>query len=178
MSGRSPTGRHWTERDLAIGKGRPMPRIVRRHQSGAILLAVLGFILASTLLATTMVDLVQTQDQREREEQLIFVGDQYRRAISAYASVAGPGGTRSMPQSLDDLLEDRRFPTPMQHLRRPYPDPMTGRMDWDLLRDERGLVGVRSRSTKAPFKRTGFADRYKHFEGSLTYADWVFSATP
>lgn len=150
-------------------------RPYRAGQSGVVLLAVLGFVLVSTLAATVMVEWAQTRAQREREEQLLFVGDQYRRAIASYAAVAGPGGAQSLPQSVDDLLEDRRLPMGMQHLRRPYPDPFTGSADWELIRDGRGILGVRSRSQKEPLKKSGFPDRYKHFEGRTSYSDWAFA---
>lgn len=139
------------------------------------MLAILLFILIATLAAGSMVQLYQTQTQREKEAQLLFVGDQYRRAIYSYFNAFPPGSARALPQSLDDLLYDVRFPTPMQHLRRMYPDPMTGKADWQLVSEGNGIVGVRSRSTLAPFKVSDFAQPYKTFENKTSYADWVFS---
>jgi type II secretory pathway pseudopilin PulG len=149
---------------------RPRPR-----QQGLVLLAILLFILIATLAACSMVQLYQTQTQREKEEQLLFVGDQYRRAIHSYFNAFPPGSARALPQSLDALLYDVRFPTAMQHLRRLYPDPMTGQADWQLVGDSNGIVGVRSRSTLAPFKVSDFAKPYKAFENKTSYADWMFS---
>jgi Tfp pilus assembly protein PilX len=48
----------------------------RTQQHGLVLLAILLFILIATLAAGSMVQLYQTQTQREKEEQLLFVGDQ------------------------------------------------------------------------------------------------------
>lgn len=146
----------------------------RAGQHGAVLLIVMLFVLVSTLAASTLVQSYQTQTRREKEEQLLFVGDQYRRAIASYYGVIPPGGARAMPRSIDDLLDDRRFSMPIQHLRRAYPDPMTGKVDWAFVRDRGGIAGVRSSSTQEPLKKSGFPDRYKHFEGRGSYADWSF----
>lgn len=127
------------------------------------------------MAAGSMVQLYQTQTRREKEEQLLFVGDQYRRAISSYFNSFPAGSARTLPQSIDALLNDTRFPTPKQHLRRLYLDPMTGQADWQLVSGGGGVIGVRSRSTLAPFKVSDFAQPYQSFEGKTSYADWVFA---
>jgi type II secretory pathway pseudopilin PulG len=147
-------------------------------QSGAVLLIVMLFVLISTLAASTLVQSYQTQTRREKEDQLLFVGDQYRRAIASYYGVIPPGGARSLPQSIESLLNDQRFSTPIQHLRQAYPDPMTGKADWVLVRAGTGIAGVHSRSTLEPFKQGGFEQRYRVFEGRKSYAEWVFSVVP
>jgi type II secretory pathway pseudopilin PulG len=140
-----------------------------------VLLTILLFVLMTTLAAGSMVKLYQTQTQREKEEQLLFVGDQYRRAISSYYNTMPAGSARTPPASLEVLLNDVRFPTPLQHLRRLYPDPMTGKADWELVMAAGGVVGVRSRSVQEPFKTAGFTPMYQSFEGKTRYADWVFA---
>jgi hypothetical protein len=55
------------------------------------------------------------------------------------------------------LLNDQRFPKHIQHLRRLYPDPITGSPDWQLVRENGGIVGIRSQSAKLTFKKDGFA---------------------
>ena len=117
----------------------------------------------------------QTQMQREREEQLLFVGDQFRKAIASYYNTIPPGGARALPPSLDALLNDQRFPKPRQHLRRIYPDPMTGQPDWQLMRENGGIVGVKSQSSRPTLKKKGFSNAYLHLEDKKTYSDWRFS---
>jgi len=156
------------------GKNHPR-KLGMRQQQGAVLLIVLLFVLLTTLGASSMVQMHQTQTRREKEEQLLFVGDQYRRAIASYYSVAPPGGVRSLPKNIEDLLNDQRFPTPTQHLRQAYLDPITGKADWALIRQGGGIAGVRSQSTQEPIKRSGFPDMYKRFESGTSYADWVFT---
>jgi type II secretory pathway pseudopilin PulG len=144
------------------------------HQHGMVLLTVMLFILLTTLIASSLVQLHQTQMQREKEEQLLFVGSQFRRAIASYYGTVPPNGIRALPQSLEVLVNDYRFPQPRQHLRRIYLDPMTDLTNWQLIRESGGIIGVRSSSEKSTFKKHGFAKEYRHFEGSDHYYDWSF----
>lgn len=115
------------------------------------------------------------QQQREKEAWLLFVGNEYRVALERYAA-AGQGTPAHGPRELEDLLVDRRGSTPLHHLRRLYPDPMTGRADWVLLRDASGgISALHSNSSQAPMRRTGFAAHEKDFERAKTYRGWVFS---
>ncbi len=147
-------------------------------QGGWVLLALL-FILAA--LGTGMAALGTvwtTVAQREKEAELLFVGEQYRRAIESYQR-RGEGPARPYPPSLEELLQDRRFPMPVRHLRRLYPDPMTGRAEWGLVRDTQGgIVGVHSLGEGAPLKVSGFGPHQADFAGSASYRDWVFRARP
>ncbi|MDA8129061.1 MAG: type II secretion system protein [Betaproteobacteria bacterium] len=114
-----------------------------------------------------------TESQREREAELLFVGDQYRQAIRSYYALdtAQP----RLPQSIDDLLEDNRRPSVVRHLRRAYRDPLTGG-EFALIRepDTRGIVGVYSRAPGQPFKIAGFSAKDEAFKGAKTYAGWRF----
>lgn len=148
--------------------------LYRSRQNGVVLLVVLIFILVTTFAASAMVQNYQTDTRREKEEQLLFVGSQYMRAISAYYNSYPPGSNRALPPSLDALLEDNRFPTPVNHLRRLYPDPMTGRTDWALVTANGGIVGLHSSSLESPLKQSGFEQRFQFFENSVSYAQWAF----
>lgn len=145
------------------------------RQTGVVLLAALVFLFITTLGATALIDLQRTQAQREKEAQLLFVGDQFRRAIKSYYSTMPAGKSRALPGSVDDLLEDPRFSVPIRHLRRLYVDPMTGQPDWVLVQGAGGIMGIHSRSTASTFKRKDFAVQNRQFEGKKTYADWVFT---
>lgn len=139
-----------------------------------MLMAMLLFILVSSLATSSLFVSQATHARREKEEQLLFVGDQFRKAMLSYYNTVPPGGAQSMPGSLDDLLADHRFPTPIHHLRRSYLDPMTGRADWKLLVVDGRLVGIASASQLEPLKKTGFARPYEAFVGAGRYSDWVF----
>lgn len=85
---------------------------------------------------------------------------------------------RALPASIDDLLEDKRFPVPLHHLRRAYPDPMTGKADWKLLIEGGRIYGVYSSSTAETIKRARFPRRYAEFANARTYAEWQFFYVP
>ncbi|CAK9889124.1 MULTISPECIES: type II secretion system protein [Pseudomonas] len=134
-----------------------------------LLIAVTGMALAATGT------LWSTVAQRERERELLWVGGQYAQALRSY--FRSSPGLAQYPQSLDELLEDARYPNPKRHLRKLYPDPITGSDDWGLLRSIDGrITGVYSRCEAMPLKRTGFAAQWSEFEGLEHYSDWQFVA--
>jgi type II secretory pathway pseudopilin PulG len=85
-----------------------------------IMLLVLVSILAVGLLVA--VPVWQTQMQREKEEELIFRGNQFVEAIRLYQQ-KNPG---QLPRSLDELVKKR-------YLRRLFPDPMVKSGKWDVI---------------------------------------------
>lgn len=112
------------------------------------------------------------QVQREREAELRFRGEQIRDAIGRYREARQPA---AWPTSLDDLLLDSRGGFeggPRHHLRRLWPDPFTGRADWDLLPappPQGGFVGVRSRSDARRLALQGAASA-----ADARVSDWRF----
>lgn len=140
--------------------------------------ALLMVLVAVALLSlATLLPLRQEQQamRRERERELLFIGDQYRQAIASYAA-ATPGGVPQGPKTLADLLEDKRYPSPRRHLRRLYADPMTGAADWTLLMEQGAIAGVASRSAREPLKHSGFSAADRDFADAGSYAEWKFMA--
>jgi type II secretory pathway pseudopilin PulG len=117
--------------------------------------------------------------QRERERELLFIGDQFRSAIRAYAQ-SGPGTRGQLPGTLDDLLLDPRFPGNKRHLRKVFVDPMTWKAEWGLVKtpDGRAILGVYSLSQETPLKQTHFQPADRAFEGADSYSDWKFVYKP
>ena len=113
--------------------------------------------------------------QRDKERELLFVGNQFREAIASYYNRT-PGGAKVFPRKLEDLLEDKRFPMPQRHLRKVYPDPMTGAAQWGLVEvpGGAGIMGVHSLSEETPIKSGNFWANDAAFEGAARYADWQF----
>lgn len=135
-----------------------------------IVVAIVG------LAAASSVQLGAIAQRRQVEDELLFVGLQYKRAIRSYFEAAPPGAPSTAPARLEDLLRDPRFPNPRRHIRRLYPDPLTGQNDWVLIRglDGQGILGVHSRSKENPIRIDNFPDEFFHFKGKKRYADWVF----
>jgi len=117
-----------------------------------------------------------TTARREREAELLAIGNQYREALKSYYDASAVGTPRS-PLTLEELVLDRRFPEPLRHLRRLYPDPITNRNEWALMLQQGRITGVHSQSTDAPMKSGGFLPRDEQCASAKSYADWVFSFT-
>jgi type II secretory pathway pseudopilin PulG len=116
-----------------------------------------------------------TAAMREKEADLLFAGNQYRKAIARYY-LSGP--QRQYPRSLDDLLKDPRRPGAERYLRKLYPDPVTGK-EWSLVKaPDGGILGVHSVSDEKPFKNARFKARDAAFEGAQKYSDWKFVYMP
>lgn len=137
-----------------------------------VMLVILGF--SATMAGKTW----KTTVQQAREEELLFRGDQYRRAIESYYSFAHAGRSGTYPAKLEDLMKDPRSLQALRHLRRPFNDPMTGE-EWALVKDEGGRIrGVYSMSSLEPFKKDGFSQDYEKFKGAKAYSDWKFVYEP
>lgn len=119
----------------------------------------------------------QIEAQREKEQMLLFVGDEYRRAIQSYAE-ATPAGHPQYPETLEALVKDARYPYIKRHLRRLYSDPMTGSKEWGLVKIQNRISGVFSLSDKAPIKKSGFPEIYETFAVASDYRDWKFIYVP
>ncbi len=113
--------------------------------------------------------------QREREEELIFRGTQYKDAITRWKKPR-PGQHVATPlRDLKDLLQDPRSLTTVRYLRRLYNDPVTGK-EWKVISDPvNGIVGVASSSEDKPFKTDGFTDDLAGLNGKSSYSDWQFA---
>ena len=116
-----------------------------------------------------------TVAMREKEAELLHIGNQYRRAIERYY-LSGP---RQYPRTLEDLLRDQRKPGIERYLRQLYPDPITGSREWGFVKaPDGGIMGVHSRSEEKPLKVARFRPTQQGFEGAEKYSDWKFVFSP
>lgn len=115
----------------------------------------------------------QYQVRSEKEKQLLFVGAEFRNAINSYYA-STPDAAKVYPQRLNDLLLDTRTPNIKRHLRKIYPDPMTGKADWGFATQQGRIVGIYSQSTLAPYKQKGFNVADAKLAGAKSYMDWIF----
>jgi type II secretory pathway pseudopilin PulG len=146
---------------------------MKRRASGFTYIGVLFAVaLAGVALALTA-QVWRTTNQRAKEEQLLFVGGQFREAIRRYHEQS-PGEQREYPKNFEDLLQDRRQPGVRRHLRMLYPDPMTGKFDWGVERSpEGGIAGVYSRSQERPIRISGNVAGVD-LSGRTKYSEWLF----
>lgn len=140
----------------------------------------IGILLAIALVGTQLAvaGLVWSFAQdRQKERELLFVGDQFRTAIGRYY-LNPQGPQKEYPKRLEDLVRDPRYPGAVRHLRKIYADPITGKVRWGLIKTPDGsILGVYSPSEKAPIKIANFSPMYNSFEKKSRYADWKFVYT-
>lgn len=145
-------------------------------QSGFTLLGLLFAIAIMGMSLAAAGTLWHTASQRQKEQELLFAGDQYRRAIESFWNMPLPEGTpRRLPKTFDELVEDPRFSHTVRHLRRIYPDPITRSVEWGVEKGpDGGIAGVYSLSEGKPFKKANFPSLYQAFDGQPAYRDWKF----
>lgn len=92
------------------------------RRSGYVLIMLLFVVTAMGIGLLVAVPVWQTQIQREKEEELIFRGKQYKEAVRIF-QIKKPG---TFPKTLDELVEEKC-------LRRPFRDPMNPDGDWNII---------------------------------------------
>ena len=175
--------RHSTSRVRLVPEGRgqtpakkkPVPAFLL--QRGFTLLGVLVIVALMGFGLAAFGELYSHAAQREKERELLFIGDQFRDAIASYYNKSP--GAKVYPKKLEDLLEDKRFPMPQHHLRRVYNDPMTGQADWARVdAPGGGFMGVHSVSEETPVKSGNFSAKNAAFEDAENYTKWMFTYSP
>lgn len=158
-----------------MATGAEMRRHRHRPQHGALLLGVLVFLAVASMGLAGISQRWADARQRDAEEDLLYTGLQYQKAIESYWK-STPGAIKQFPVKLDDLLQDTRFAQPVRHLRRLWPDPMQPNKPWGLMRQGNGIVGVYSQSGGQPFRSANFdpALPQEVFGSAGSYRDWRF----
>jgi type II secretory pathway pseudopilin PulG len=148
---------------------------VNPRQNGFTYLTVLFLVAFMGLGLSIAGEVWHTSLMREREAQLLYAGNQYRRAIERYYL----SGLKQFPRTLEDLLKDPRKPGTERYLRKLYPDPLSGKSEWGIVKaPDGGIMGVFSQSEDKPIKTAGFALVNRDFEGAEKYANWKFVYNP
>lgn len=149
-------------------------QVLRSFQAGFTYIGLLVTVVILGLMLTAVSKVCSVTEQRERETQLLFVGDEIRMGIAGYYASG-----HHYPQSLQDLLGDPSSSIPRRYLRRLYRDPMTGYADWTLVAAPGGgIMGVASSSKLTPIKRTGFTQIDVSFTNTDCYCYWQFVYEP
>ena len=145
-----------------------------RH-TGFTYVAVLFFVAVSgAMLAATGI-IWSHERQRQKEEELIWIGNQFRQAIALHYQRT-PGAIKRYPEKLEDLLEDRRYLSSQRYLRQIYRDPMTGKPQWGMVpAPGGGIMGIYSLSDLQPVKIGGARETENAFSGAMRYNDWLFT---
>ena len=144
----------------------------KAHGFTYIALLIFIAIMSVSLLATGEVWYVTMK--REKEQELLFAGNQIRNALTLYYNNT-PGQLGRYPMSLEDLLKDPRYPATKRYLRKIYPDPVSNSTNWELIKGPSGeIFGVHSSSEEEPLKKSNFNFSDRDCEGKMKYSEWVF----
>ncbi|MDA8109277.1 MAG: type II secretion system protein [Betaproteobacteria bacterium] len=142
----------------------------RRSRGFTYLLLLLAVALLGLGLATAG-SVWHTTVTRQKERELLWIGERYRRAIEQYYQ----NGPAQYPRKLTDLLSDPRKESVTRYLRKLYDDPITGSSDWGIVKaPDGGIMGVYSRSTGRPIKIAAFPPADAAFANARSYRDWKF----
>jgi len=97
---------------------------LQRNERGYALVVMLMIATLMLVALTAALPSIYQEGQREREEELLFRGNEYARAIALFYRQF-----RRYPVSVNELLSTNGF----RFLRRPYPDPMTRQGKWRFI---------------------------------------------
>jgi type II secretory pathway pseudopilin PulG len=137
-----------------------------------IMVAILGAAVAAALTAGSSLT------RRSAEDELLAIGMEFRQALKSYAE-STPVGQPDAPRELTELLLDRRQPSVRRHLRRLYPDPLTGKSEWGIVRGPDGrIAGVHSLAQSEAIRLANFPAGLETLEGRRRHDEWVFAWQP
>lgn len=117
-----------------------------RRESGYILLSVMLLVTLMLLVLSIELPRIAQQIKREKEEELIHRGNEYRSAIRKFFRKFG-----RYPLSVDQLENTNN----MRFLRKRYKDPFTGKDDWRLLHPGEVQLNALNQTQGAPGQPTG-----------------------
>ncbi len=145
-----------------------------QHGFSYLVVLLIAVVLGITSMATF--EHFDTLAKREREQQWLFAGQQYQHAINSYYQQS-PDGIKQLPAALSDLLKDPRFASTKRHLRKIYPDPITGQPWRLILNEDNRIMGVVSSSDATVLQRAKIEAQIANLtqnEADATYADFQF----
>lgn len=105
--------------------------MVKSAQQGFVYLWALYTVALAGIAMAAAAHVWQAKSLREKEAELMFIGEQFRLAIKSYQST----GTKQFPKTLEDLVEDKRTPNVVRHLRKIYVDPITNTTEWGIVEE-------------------------------------------
>lgn len=163
----------------AAGRRRKVPSVGAR--SGFTYVGVLFLIALVTMASALTLDVAEHSRRRAAEEALLSIGQEFSRAFESYYRQA-PSEALRYPRDLQDLVKDPRTPGIRRHLRRVYPDPLTGQARWGLIRTPGGqIMGVYSLAAGEPARAMAdvpSAPLSAASEATTGYAAWHFGYWP
>lgn len=135
-----------------------------RQEKGFTYIALLALIAVWSISLCLTVEVFEKKRQREIHTQLVWVAKQYTHAIESYYYSAS-ADKRKLPNTLDELLEDKRFYPPARHLRSIYIDETNSGFDLKPIQTDQGLIGVKTFFQASDLKGKSFLANLKNIQG-------------
>lgn len=149
-----------------------------RRQGGFAYLIAMFLVAILGIVSLRGMENSVTRERREKEAELLVIGQAYRNAIRDYYENS-PGTAKTYPPDVDALLLDQRATRVRRPLRKLYRDPITSGKEWGIIRAESGgVMGIYSLSALKPYKTDGFPDELSNFINAKRYQDWQFVYQP
>lgn len=105
---------------------------MQRKQEGFTYIGVLAAVAITGIGLLAASEVWTTTAQHQKMTQLDWVGEQYVQAIRSYY-YSNTGSVHFYPESLEDLLEDKRYLNTRRHLRMRYINPITNTDSWKTI---------------------------------------------
>ncbi len=154
-----------------------MPQRYTLAQQGFSYIGVMITLVIAAIGMQGAAVLWQQQTQRANETLLLETGEAYRLAIGRYYE-STPQPVKQYPATLNELVEDKRFPVLKRHLRKLYADPFFANQAMTLIVRDGRIVGVRSQSLLEPIRSAGYQEFQSGFHGASHYREWQFVYEP
>ena len=155
--------------------------IIHNQQQGFTYIGVLVIVAVMMMALGAASEVWHTVMQREKEQELLFIGHQFRGAIGKYYAQSGS----RYPPSLEALLESNDLGVTgsgakkSRFLRKLYLDPVTSDSSWGIVEGpDKRVQGVYSLSDEKPYKTKGFINADVDLELAEKYSDWKFVYKP
>lgn len=140
------------------------------RQDGVAYLVLLISLAIIGMAASASIMIGAQMGRRDAELHLLAIGREFEAALTSYRKANGQG-----PTELADLLADHRTPAIARHLRQIYADPLTGKAEWGVVRDEtKQITAIFSLAPGKPIKQAGFDEDHAQFEKATAYRQWLF----
>ena len=145
----------------------------REGAAGYTFPIMLVILVALSYAATRLESAQSYRLKRDKEEELLFRGTEYLKAIRAFETASAT--EKRYPRKLEELVSDPRT-NGRRFIRQLYKDPITGR-DFDPILTKEGTIsGIVSTSRGVPFRKVDFDKELEGFDKAESYADWRFEA--
>lgn len=153
---------------------RPATRAVQGFSYPIVMFALVTFGLGLAAFGESW----ERQANRDKERELIRTGAEVAQAIERYY-LRSPGTIKTFPGSLEDLLEDKRFPGIERHLRRLPRDPFTRKQAWGIVTaPDGGIAGIYSLHNGKPLTTVPVVAGPALLEPAERYDAWKFIFNP